>query len=147
METRLDTILNNKSCDLHTVEPDATVIDAVRLMNQERVGAVLVLQDSKLVGVFTERDVLTRVMEPARDPRATKITEVMTERVVTVPLSTTLEEAQAVMTQKRCRHLPVLENGELVGLVSIGDLTCWTVHDKNYLIDQLVNYVTRQYPV
>jgi len=147
METRLDTILRTKSGNLYSVEPDTTAIDAVRLMNRERVGAVLVLQESKLHGIFTERDILTRVLEPARDPSTTRILEVMTERVVTVHLNTTLKEAQAVMTEKRCRHLPVLEKGELVGLVSIGDLTRWMVHDKNYLIDQLVNYVTDRYPV
>ena len=70
----------------------------------------------------------------------------MTRRVVTVPPSLTAEEAMAVMTQKRCRHLPVIDDGELLGLVSIGDLSCWMVHDKNYLIDQLFNYVTDQYP-
>ncbi len=147
METRLDTILNDKGHQLHVVEPEATVIEAVEVMNRERIGAVLVVAgEARLVGIFTERDILSRVIEQARDASETAVKEVMTRRVVTVLPSLTAEEAMAVMTQKRCRHLPVIDDGELLGLVSIGDLSCWMVHDKNYLIDQLFNYVTDQYP-
>jgi CBS domain-containing protein len=146
MKTRLDTILNDKGRQVFAVHPDATTIEAVWLMNRNKIGAVLVLDDTRLVGIFTERDILTRVVEGGRDATTTPVKEVMTTDVVTMQAHRTVEEGLAVMSGRRCRHLPVFEDRELIGLVSIGDLIRWLIHDKSFLIDQLYNFVTDQYP-
>jgi CBS domain-containing protein len=124
----------------------STVIDAVRKMNSERIGAVLVTDADQLVGIFTERDVLLRVVDADQDPRSTPVADVMTRQPVVVKPSTTVEEAMAVVSEKRCRHLPVVENDQLVGLVSAGDLTHWVTRNQEYHIQDLVNYITSKYP-
>lgn len=146
MESRIDAILNDKGHEVHSVAARTSVLEAARTMNRARVGAVLVLDGTRLVGIFTERDILMRVVEPGLDPAATPVRDVMTERVAVVHPQTTVAEAMAVMTERRCRHLPVFDGDRLAGVVSIGDLTRWTVHDRNFLIEQLYNYVTDQYP-
>jgi CBS domain-containing protein len=146
MDSRIESILDDKGRVIHSVAPDGTVLETVRKMNQAGVGAVLVLDQERLVGIFTERDILTRVLEQGRDPAATRVRDVMTPRVAAVSSATTVAEAMAIMTEKRCRHLPVFDENRLMGVVSIGDLTRWMVHDRNFLIEQLTNYVTDQYP-
>jgi CBS domain-containing protein len=146
MDTRIEAILNDKGRQVHSVPIDSTVLEAARAMNRARVGAVLVVVESRLVGIFSERDILTRVVEQGLDAATTRVRDVMTERVAVVHPQTTVAEAMAVMTERRCRHLPVFDGGQLSGIVSIGDLTRWTVHDRNFLIEQLYNYVTDQYP-
>ena len=132
---------------MHHIGPEATVLEAVRAMNAQKIGALLICDGGEVLGIFTERDVLTRVLENERDPAATKISEVMSTEVVTVGPSTHVEEAMAVITERRCRHLPVLDDGKLVGLVSIGDLTRWVSRHQQGHIQDLVNYITRKYPV
>jgi CBS domain-containing protein len=146
MKTLLSTILEDKGRQIHAVHPDATVIEAVWVMNRNRAGAVLVMDLSQLLGVFSERDILTRVIEAGKDPSTTAVKEVMTSEIVSVQSARTVGEAMAVMTETRCRHLPVFDDDGLLGLVSIGDLTRWLIRDKAFLIDQLYNYVTDQYP-
>jgi len=128
------------------VAPETTVLDAVRKMNQERIGALLVHDDQEIVGIFTERDVLTRVLDSDRDPAKTRVSEVMTTEPVSVRSTTLVEEAMAIVTDRRCRHLPVLDDDELVGLVSIGDLTRWVGRHQEIQIQDLVNFITRKYP-
>jgi CBS domain-containing protein len=115
-------------------------------MNQARIGALLVMSGDDLVGIFIERDVLTRVVDQTRDPAATRVAEVMTSQPVVVTGTTTINEAMAVISEKRCRHLPVVEDGRLVGLVSAGDLTHWVTRGHEYHIQDLVNYITGKYP-
>jgi CBS domain-containing protein len=147
MKTLLNTILDTKGHDVYAVHPDATVNEAVWQMNRNRVGAVLVMDGSRLMGIFSERDALTRVIEGGRDVTTTAVTSVMTSEIIAVSGSRTVEEAMAVMTQRRIRHLPVLdEQQQIVGIVSIGDLTRWMIRDREFLIDQLYNYVVDQYP-
>ena len=146
MKTLLSTILDNKGHDMHAVHPDSTIIEAVWVMNRNRVGAVLVVNGPRLVGIFSERDALTRVIESGLDATATPVKDVMTSDVVTVPSHRTVEEALAVMTERRIRHLPVFDEGRIIGIVSIGDLTRWMIRDREFLIDQLYNYVVDQYP-
>jgi CBS domain-containing protein len=142
----LRTLLDNKGRVVHTVTPQSTVIDAVRKMNAERIGAVLVMDADQLVGIFTERDVLLRVVDADQDPRSTVVADVMTRQPVVVRGSATVEEAMAVVSEKRCRHLPVVEDDQLVGLVSAGDLTHWVTRNQEYHIQDLVNYITSKYP-
>jgi CBS domain-containing protein len=143
----LRTLLKSKGRTVHTVSPEATVLDAVRKMNHERIGALLVMKDDELVGIFTERDVLIRVVDQARDPAATRVAEVMTGNPVVVTAAATINEAMAVVSEKRCRHLPVVDEGKLLGLVSAGDLTYWVTRGHEYHIQDLVNYITGKYPV
>jgi len=112
---------------LVSVVPSTSVVDAVRTMNIENIGAVLVLDGQKLVGIFTERDVMARVVGLKRDPATTLISEVMTTAVRSVELTSKADEALRLMSDRHHRHLPVLENGQVCGLVSIGDLTRWAI--------------------
>jgi CBS domain-containing protein len=142
----LHTLLEQKGHKVHTISPGETVLDAVRKMNHERIGALLVLEGGDLVGIFTERDVLTRVVDQARDPSSTSVADVMTSQPVVVTSRATISEAMAVVSEKRCRHLPVVEEGRLIGLVSAGDLTHWLTRNQEYHIQDLTNYITRKYP-
>jgi CBS domain-containing protein len=146
MRNSLDAVLDHKGRTVHSVDPDSTVLEAVRKMNQERIGSLLVCENREVVGIFTERDVLTRVLDSDRNPATTPVSEVMTTEPVAVRSTTLVEEAMAIITEKRCRHLPVLDKGELVGLVSIGDLTRWVGRNQEVQIQDLVNFITRKYP-
>jgi CBS domain-containing protein len=110
-------------------------------MIDHRVGSVLVLEDGKLVGIFTERDVLRRVVGAGLDPKQARVSGVMTKDIVTVLPTATVEQAMEIFTDKRCRHLPVVEDGRILGLISIGDVTRWTVDHHRSECEQLKNYI------
>ncbi len=135
-------ILEEKGSHVERVGPDETVADAVRRMNEHKIGSVLVMEGDEVVGIFTERDVLTRVVAEKKDPDATKISDVMTSELVVVSPDTTVENAMLIITKKRCRHLPVLADGKLVGMVSIGDVTRWMIRHQRHEIHDLVSYIT-----
>lgn len=142
MDTPLITLLIDKNRPVITVSPDLVVADAVREMNQNNIGALVVLEDDQVVGIFTERDVLVRVVAENIDPVTTVVRKVMTEHPVYVTPDLSVEEAMLIVTEKRFRHLPVLENGRLAGLISSGDLTRWVVRDQRNQIDDLNFYIT-----
>jgi len=146
MHNHLKRILEEKGSTVHSVEPEASVLEAVRRMNQHRVGALLVMDGDRPVGIFTERDVLKRVVDTGKDPGRTRVADVMTTDLVCVRPETTVHEAMAVITERRCRHLPVLDGERLSGLVSIGDLTRWLVKDQHIQIRDLVDFITGKYP-
>lgn len=146
MQDTLGAVLANKGSSVHSVAPEVTVLDAVRKMNEKRVGALLVCVSNELVGIFTERDVLTRVVDAGRDPVTTKVVDVMTQEVVAVRSSTGIQDAMAVISERRFRHLPVVDDGKLLGLVSSGDLTRWVSRNQEGHIQDLVNYITGKYP-
>lgn len=146
MQHKLAAVLAEKGSEVISVEPKATVLDAVRQMNQAGIGSVLVVKTGQVVGIFTERDVLRRVVDKGRDPNETIVQEVMTANPIVVGPDRTVGEAMSVITQKRCRHLPVMDGDELVGLISIGDLTRWVTRNQEIAIDDLVRYITGQYP-
>ena len=146
MET-LEFVLESKgSTAVHVVEPGATVLEAADRMCAAHVGALLVIRDETLVGVFTERDVMVRVVLDRRDPASTRVEEVMTPAVVTVPLDSSAHDAMSLMTSRRVRHLPVTDGRRIAGVVSIGDLVRWAVTDRDRLIDELQEYVAGRYP-
>jgi len=118
----------------------------VRQMCQNKVGSALVMKEKKIVGIFTERDVLSRIVDAERDPKKTPVSEVMSHRVTVMSPKNTIREAMAVMTEQRCRHLPVIDGAQILGLISIGDCTRWAIKDQHFKIAQLVNYITGQYP-
>lgn len=146
MKHHVKRILEEKGNDVYAVNPEATVLEAVRRMNEHRVGALMVMDGDRPVGIFSERDVLTRVLDGGKDPARTRVAEVMTTDLVCVRPETTVEEAMAVVTERRCRHLPVMEGERLHGLVSIGDLTRWIVKDQHIHIRDLVDFITGKYP-
>lgn len=142
MNQQVSTILEDKGSHVETIGPDASVADAVRRMNELRIGSLLVLEGERVVGIFTERDVLTRIVSNRRDPDGTSVRDVMTSRLVTIKLTTTVEEAMVIVTAKRCRHLPVMDGDQLVGMVSIGDLTRSLLRGQRAEIQDLVGYIT-----
>jgi CBS domain-containing protein len=126
---------------LLSIAPAASVADAVRLMSQENVGSVLVLEGQKLVGIFTERDVMTRVVGADRDPAATPVSDVMTREVRTIDPASTADDALRLMSDRRHRHLPVVEKGEVLGLISIGDVTRWYIRSQQEQVDTALRAV------
>ena len=142
MNTPITAILDRKGCRVFQVAPSASVADAVAEMNRQKVGSVLVLESGRLVGIFTERDVLRRVVGSGLDPTKTPVTDVMTSGVQTITPATTIEETLVLFTEKRFRHLPVLDAGRLAGTISIGDVTRWMADENRAEAEHLKNYIT-----
>ena len=126
---------------VHTIGPSATVYDAVKLMAEKNVGALLVLEGGGVVGVITERDYARKVALMARSSKETPVREIMTSPVMYVSPERTSEECMALMTENRFRHLPVMDKGKLVGLVSIGDLVKDVISEQKFIIEQLEHYI------
>ncbi|UCE31005.1 MAG: CBS domain-containing protein [Burkholderiales bacterium] len=132
-----------KGNEVHAVGPDASVVDAIRKMAEHDVGALVVLDDDKLVGIFTERHYAREVFLKGRRSPTTPVREIMSTHVMCVRPEETVDECMAVMTDKHVRHLPVLDQGKLIGIVSIGDLVKSKNADQQFVIDQLVQYIQR----
>jgi CBS domain-containing protein len=143
MDEPVTRLLEQKNEAIESVTPQTSVGDAISRMNERRIGSVLVMEGSRLMGIFTERDVLTRVVPARLDPDKTSVSEVMTRQPVIISPMTTVQEAMKTVTHTRCRHLPVILNGKVLGLISIGDLTRWMVRDQQRTIDDLIDYVHR----
>ena len=135
-------ILARKGSQVFVVEPGATVLQAVERMNEHRVGALVVVEDGKFVGIVTERDILTRLVAIERSPRETRVSDIMTREAVSILPTATVEQAMKMVTENRYRHLPVVQAGKLVGMISAGDLTHFIVHDQKLHIGDLVSYIT-----
>jgi len=142
----LSTMLGESRRPVNSVHPDTTVTESVRRMHSENIGALLVMEDDHLTGIFTERDALTKVLAAGVDPNGTKVSAVMTEDPFFVDPSTTVEEAMSIVTHRKVRHLPILHNGKLVGIVSSGDLTHWLVEDREGEIRELVDVAAHTRP-
>ncbi len=140
----LENVLSRKHGVIQAVGPEATVTDCVRQMNDHRVGALLVLDGEKLLGIFTERDALTRVLGAGLDPLRTPVSNVMSKNPLCVAPSTTLEEAMSIITNQRIRHLPVVLDDKVLGIISSGDLTHKLVEDQAGEIREQVNIAARR---
>ena len=140
MDTVLQ-LLNSKGNDVWTIHPDETVLDAIQKMAAKDVGSLVVIEDGKPVGIFTERHYARKVFLKGRHSPTTAIREIMGTHIICVSPEQTIEECMAVMTDKRIRHLPVLDHGELVGIVSIGDLVKSRLADQEFIIEQLAHYI------
>jgi CBS domain-containing protein len=136
-------LLDGKSRDIISVSPNASVFDALKILADTDVGALLVMDGDRMVGIFSERDYARRVVLQGKTSRDTIVREVMTERIVCVQPNQTVEEAMAMMTEVRCRHLPVVEHGRVIGVVSIGDLVKEIISEQEFLIQQLETYITQ----
>ncbi len=134
-------ILKNKGESIFSISHDATVYSALELMAAENIGALLVMRDNRLVGILSERDYARKVILEGRSSLKTNVEKIMTTKILYVTPNMSVEESLAVMSDKHCRHLPVLQDKELIGMVSIGDLVKAQVADKNFLITQLEHYI------
>lgn len=134
-------ILDGKGCDVATVKREATVLDAARLMNERRIGAVVVTEGEKVVGIFTERDILNRVVASQLPPAETKVGTVMTSPMACCRRDTPLAQCKNVMTDQRIRHLPVVEDGHLFGMISSGDILASESVDQQHTIEYLHEYL------
>ncbi|MDH3291447.1 MAG: CBS domain-containing protein [Gemmatimonadota bacterium] len=134
-------ILGRKGRDVVTIVADDSVLSAARLMNKRGIGGVVVLEDDEVIGIFTERDILRRVVAERRDPTTTLIRDVMTTPVMTCKLEAKLEECTALMTDKRVRHIPVVDADGLCGIVTSGDILAYQVSEQADTIQYLNSYV------
>lgn len=128
-----------------SIKPDDTVYDALALMAKKNIGALLVLENSKLVGIISERDYARNVILEGRASNSTAVKEIMTSKLIYISPNDKTEECMALMTEKRIRHLPVLEAGELVGIVSIGDLVKAMLANQKFHIEELERYISGSY--
>lgn len=126
---------------VHTVGPDATVLQALALMTEMRIGALLVMENDQIVGIVSERDYARKVELQGRSAANTKVRDIMTRDVIYVRPQQTNEECMALMTERRLRHLPVMDNGKLLGLISIGDLVADIISEQQFTIQQLQHYI------
>jgi CBS domain-containing protein len=134
-------VLSEKGGAVHTIPVGATVREAVQQMNDSSVGSLVVLQLGQIVGIFTERDVLRRVVDTGLHPGVARVSDVMTAPVVTIDPGTRVTEAMEMMTNNRMRHLPVIDGGELVGMISIGDLLRWVTRAQQDDIESMKEYI------
>ena len=135
-------LLQEKGHAVWTVAPDAMVYDALSLMAEKNVGALVVVEGARVVGILSERDYARKVILKGRFSKDTQVREIMSDKVYFVRSAQTVEECMALMTAEHIRHLPVLEDDQLVGIVSIGDVVKATISEKEFLIAQLENYIT-----
>jgi len=134
-------ILEGKGSTVWTIHPDQYVFEALQLMAEKEVGALVVVNAGRLVGILSERDYARKIILRGVSSRETTVRDIMSNRVVFVTPEQTVEQCLALMTEKRCRHLPVLDEGKVVGLVSIGDAVKATIAEKEFMIGQLENYI------
>jgi CBS domain-containing protein len=142
MNPPVSTLLAEKGSVIHSVPVSGSIEDAVRVMNRHKVGSVVVLDEGRLVGIFTERDVLYRVVAAGLNPASTPVAQVMTSNPKVISPEMTVDDALALISEKRCRHLPVIENGKMIGLISQGDITRWLVQAHRAQAQQLLDYIT-----
>jgi CBS domain-containing protein len=143
MVTTVNRILESKGDKVWTIEAGETVLEALKLMSDRGIGAIVAVEKGAIVGIFSERDYARKVVLKGKASKDTPVREVMTTRVRYVQPTNTVEECMALMTGKKIRHLPVLFEGKLVGLVSIGDVVKAMISEKEFIIDQLENYITQ----
>lgn len=139
--TYIRQLLNKKGTDVWSTAPDGSVYDALKLLADKGIGVLLVLQDGQLVGIISERDYARKVELHGKTAEETAVRDIMVEDVITVGPETAVEDAMALMTEKRIRHLPVVEGTEIAGLISIGDLVKSVIAEKEFTINQLQNYI------
>lgn len=141
MRTAAD-IINFKGSTVWTVNPADTVLHALGVMAEHEIGAVLVLDGEKILGILTERDYARKVVLAGRSSKESAVGDVMTHAVICVSPDRTIDECLALMTEKRVRHLPVVDQKQLIGMVSIGDLVRATIAEQEHVIEQLQHYIT-----
>jgi len=138
---RIQTLLKKKGYDVWSIAPDASVYDAIHLMAEKAVGALIVMDGPKLVGVISERDYARKIILEGRSSENTKISEIMSPEVITTGPDNKIEECMAIMTERRIRHLPVLDGDEVLGVISLGDLVKYIIAEQQFVIEQMERYI------
>lgn len=146
MEETIAAILRTKGGDIWSVGPDETVYDAIAMMADKGIGALLIISNGKLVGIFSERDYARKIILQGRSSKNTKVREIMTGSPVTVTRDHTVDECMRIITHHRVRHLPVMDGDRLLGVISIGDLVNAIIAAQAQTIDHLRTYITGGYP-
>lgn len=146
IKTAAKTLLEHKSRDIWSISPAVTVLEAIKTMAENNVGALPVVEGGKLVGMISERDYTRKVMLKGRSSRDTSVGDIMTRDVVTVSPDQSVSECMSIITENRVRHLPVVDGAQLVGIISIGDLVRWTIATQRMTIEQLEAYIAGGYP-
>jgi CBS domain-containing protein len=141
----IDAILNQKGTEIFSVAPSATVLEAIELMDSKNVGALVVMEDSRLVGMISERDYTRKVMLRGKRSRETQVREIMSSDLTIVTPREPVENCLRMMTDKRVRHLPVLEGDTIRGVISIGDLVKWVIATQSAAIQHLEMYISGGY--
>jgi CBS domain-containing protein len=137
----LSEILNSKGTQVWSIAPDATVFDAIQTMSDKNIGALLVMEGGKLVGILTERDYTRKIALKGKSSKQTAVKEILSGQIIQVNPASTVEECMHLMTDHRVRHLPVIEGDKVVGVISIGDLVNWIISAQNSTIHQLQTYI------
>jgi len=137
----ISSVLFQKSSALWTIAPEATVFEAIKLMSEKNIGALLVMSGSGLAGVFTERDYTRKVALHGKNSKETRVWEIVPKEIISVTPDDSVEDCMKLMTEKRVRHLPVVEGANVVGIISIGDLVNWIISAQNFAIEQMEQYI------
>jgi CBS domain-containing protein len=137
----ISALLHHKGTALWSIPPEATVFEAIKLMADKNIGSLLVMSGDRLVGVVTERDYTRKIALQGKTSKATRVSEILSSKVISVTPDRTVEECMRLMTENRVRHLPVVENDTVTGLVSIGDLVNWTISAQDAAIAQMEQYI------
>jgi len=137
----VSTLLHHKTAELWSIATEATVFEAIKLMADKNIGSLLVLSGGKLVGVFTERDYTRKIALQGKTSKDTRVREIVSSQVVSVTPQHSIEDCMKLMTEKRVRHLPVMDGDKVIGLVSIGDLVNWIISTQNAAIAQMEQYI------
>ena len=135
-------LLDRKGRDIISVKPETSVLDAIRLMAEKGIGSLVVMEDQELLGIMSERDYARKVIIKGRSSESTAVSEIMTANVITISSSETVNDCMSVMTEKKIRHLPVVEDNAVIGMISIGDLVKAIISDQQEEIEQLEHYIS-----
>jgi CBS domain-containing protein len=146
IDVEVSALLQAKGTEVFSVSPETKVYDAIKLMAEKNVGALVVLAGGRVVGIFSERDYTRKVVLHGKSSKETAVQELLSTPVISASPTSSVEECMRLMTTYRVRHLPILDGEKLAGVVSIGDLVNWTISAQSTAIDQLQNYIAGQYP-
>ena len=138
----IEQLLNNKDDQIWSVEPKTSIFEALIIMSDKEIGALLVIEDEKLVGIFSERDYARKVILKGKSSKNTQVGELMTKKVLYIDPEKTINDCMAIMTDKHIRHLPVIENDKVIGMVTIGDVINQIISEQEFTIQHLENYIT-----